>query len=327
MIKVALVGIGGMGKVHYDVYKTLENCRVIAIADVNCEAAAEKAADSSVNIYKTLGELLEKENPDMVDICAPSYLHRELSITALNAGKHVLCEKPIALSVLDAEAVKKAAEKSGKLFMTAHVVRFMNAYIHLRKAVESKAFGELIRLDMKRISPIPRWSWENWMLDIEKSGGTPLDLGIHDLDFIQSIFGCNPDKYHSVYSKLKNDNDYFVSEMSFGNVLVTTETAWYNADIEFAAEYRAVFQNGYIEARNGDVTENHKKVDFSAMNTENQTVGLNIAATDGYKYEIEYFLSCIENNRAPQFVTLESTLNTMKLAEKLLGAAERRPGY
>ena len=115
---------------------------------------------------------------------------------------------------------------------------------------------------------------------------------------------------------------FSVNNINQFNVLITTETAWYNADIEFAAEYRAVFQNGYIEARNGDVTENHKKVDFSAMNTENQTVGLNIAATDGYKYEIEYFLSCIENNRAPQFVTLESTLNTKKLAETLVHTAK-----
>ena len=80
-----------------------------------------------------------------------------------------------------------AAEKTDKFFMIAHVVRFMRAYAYLKKVVDEKKHGNLVRLDMKRFSSIPRWSWNNWFLDEKLSGGVTTDLSIHDLDFVQSM--------------------------------------------------------------------------------------------------------------------------------------------
>ena len=132
MKKVALVGIGGMGGCHFNCYKGIENAEVIAFADVRTEMAKEKVNNENIHIYGSLDELLENETPDIIDICTPSYMHRDMSIKCLEKGFHVLCEKPMSLNSEDTAAIIAAAEKSGKLFMTAHVVRFMTPYMYRR---------------------------------------------------------------------------------------------------------------------------------------------------------------------------------------------------
>lgn len=168
MIKVALIGIGGMGGCHFNCYKDIENAEVIAVCDVRTDMAKEKVNNESIHIYSSYDELLENENPDYVDICTPSYMHREMSIKALEKGINVLCEKPMSLTTADTEAILSAVKKSGKIFMTAHVVRFMKAYMYLKNVIDSKELGDLLRLDMKRISSIPVWSWEDWMRNLDK---------------------------------------------------------------------------------------------------------------------------------------------------------------
>ena len=153
MIRVALVGIGGMGRCHFNCYKNVENAELVAVCDVRTERARE-IAGPDMPIYADLDEMLAKEQFDMLDICTPSYLHREMSIKALEHGLNVLCEKPMSLNSTDAAAIRAAVEKSGKLFMTAHVVRFMAPYAYLKTVVDAGAHGRLLRLDMRRISSL-----------------------------------------------------------------------------------------------------------------------------------------------------------------------------
>lgn len=115
MIKVGLIGIGGMGGNHFECYKNIENAEVVAVADVREAMASEKISGTSTKLYKSIDELLEKEDLDMVDICTPSYMHREMSIKCLGRGLNVLCEKPMSLNSDDTAEIIKAAEKSGKI--------------------------------------------------------------------------------------------------------------------------------------------------------------------------------------------------------------------
>ena len=316
MIKVALIGIGGMGGCHFNCYKDIENTEVIAVCDVRADMAKEKVNDENIHIYSSYEELLENENPDYVDICTPSYMHREMSIKALEKGIHVLCEKPMSLTTADTEAILSAVKKSGKIFMTAHVVRFMKAYMYLKNVIDSKELGDLLRLDMKRISSIPDWSWEDWMRDLDKSGGTPIDLSIHDIDFVQYVLG-EPKKVSGVYHKLKNNNDFIVSELVYDNCIVTAEAAWYNYNIPFEASFSAVFTNGVLRYSGDKMLKNGEEVEITTENTSADT-GINISNTDGYGGEIEYFVSCIEKNIQPKIVTPESSQASVKLIERIL---------
>lgn len=318
MIKVALVGIGGMGGVHFGAYKTIEGAQVVAVADVRVDMAREKVAGTEAKVYASLDELLAAEKVDVVDICTPSYMHTEHSIKALEAGCHVLCEKPMSVSTEDTARVIETAKRAGKFFMTAHVVRFMQPYIYLREVIESGELGKVVHIDMKRISGVPRWSWEDWMRDVKKSGGTPIDLSIHDLDFARDVFG-EPVSVNAIYSPLKNNNDYIVSNLVYDGFSVTVTGAWYNADIAFCAEYLAVFENGTLELKAGKVYKNGEEVSLVKEKREvSEDTGINIPRADGYADEIEYFITCVENGMEPSRVTPESSEGTVRMVGRII---------
>lgn len=315
MKKVALVGIGGMGGGHFSCYGSIENAEVIAVADVRTEMAKEKVNNGNIHIYGSLDELLENETPDIIDICTPSYMHRDMSIKCLEKGFHVLCEKPMSLNSEDTAAIIAAAEKSGKLFMTAHVVRFMTPYMYLKKVIDSKELGELLRLDMKRISEVPLWNWESWMMDLDKSGGTPMDLSIHDIDFIQYVLG-EPKAVSGVYYKLKNNNDFIESQLVYDNCIVSAEAGWYNYKLPFNASFNAIFENGQLELKDGKVYKNSEEIQLETGEISDNT-GINISGTDGYGAEIRYFIRCVENGTKPELVTPESSQNSIRLVERI----------
>ena len=316
MIKVALIGIGGMGNVHFRSYKKMNNVELIAVADVRTEMAREKLGDHPALVFSTIDELLENVKPDMIDICTPSYLHKEIAVKALEAGIHVLSEKPMSLNTEDTAEIIAAAEKSGKLFMTAHVVRFMTPYHYLKSVVDSAELGAPVHVEMKRTSAIPKWSWEDWMRNVEKSGGAPIDLSIHDIDFAQYVFG-DPKEVSAVHYTLKNNSDYIVSNLIYDGFAVTITGGWYCCDLKFSAEYRAIFENGYVESRDGKIYKNGEEITIAQGDVSEDT-GINISGVDGYATEIAYFVDCIENGRRPEIVTPESSQNSIRLAERLL---------
>lgn len=318
-MNIVLVGIGGMGYVHFCEYQKIDNCKVVAVVDVRKEMAIEKVKDSNIHVYDTMEKALEKEKADVVDICTPSYMHADMSVTALEHGCHVLCEKPMSLSTSDCDRVIKSAKRCNRLFMTAHVVRFSKAYMYLRDTIKSERLGGLLDIKMKRLSGVPRWSWNNWMQDLKKSGGTPLDLGIHDLDFILYTLG-EPKEIKSVYHPLRDDNDFFCTQLIYNDYIVTTQGAWYNCDYQFEASFSSVFQNGTVDLKNNILYENGVEVELDGSGIM-QDSGINIKAVDGYGAEIEYFISCVKNKILPAIVLPESSKSSVALAEKIINEA------
>lgn len=317
-MKVGLIGLGGMGFVHFNCYKKMADIE-IAVADVRVDMAKEKIKDDSVPVYESLTELLKNETVDFVDICTPSYLHTPLAVEALNAGKHVLCEKPMSISSSESARMIKAAEENGKLLMIAHVVRFMSPYVYLKSVIDSGELGKPIHITMNRLSEAPKWSWENWMLDEEKSGGVTLDLSIHDIDFAQYVFGA-PKEVYSTHRPLNVSDDYIVSVLKYDGFSVHITGAWFNANIPFQANYLAVFENGYVQLKDGKVYKNGVEVSIEAGDTSEDT-GINLSGADGYADEIAYFIDCIKNGKKPIRVTPESSMASVKLVEQLTSGA------
>lgn len=316
MTKVALIGIGGMGFNHFKQYEKIEDAQVIAVADVRTDMAKEKVADENIHIYASMDELLANETPDMIDICTPSYLHVDMSIKALELGYHVLCEKPMALTSAETARIRAAAEKSDKNFMVAHVVRFMTPYMYLKQVIDSGELGGLVHLDMKRLSSIPTWSWNNWMMDVEKSGATPIDLSIHDLDFVQYVLG-QPKHVCGVYRKLSNNSDYIVSNLVYDDFAVAVTGGWFKCEMPFTAEYKAMFENGYVTCAGGDVIRNGEKVELTVDSVSEDT-GINISGASGYGGEIRYFIECMKQGIRPSKVTPESSEASVRLVERIL---------
>lgn len=320
MLKVILVGIGGMGGCHFDSYKGIEGAEVIAVADVQTDMARKKVNNENIKIYADINDALDNEQADIVDICTPSYMHTDMVIKALEKGFNVISEKPMALSFKDAEKIEKAVKSSGRNFMVAHVLRFMGTYKYLKSVVDSNELGKLLRLDMKRISSMPKWSWENWMADIRKSGHVLVDLSIHDIDFMQYMFGY-PADIQAIYYPMKNDSNYIVCNFAYDGFCVTTEAAWYDAPVGFSMTYFAVFEKGTVKlTEDGSVYKNEELVDLGE-NSDAEDTKINIKRFDSYPAELEYFVNCVKNGIKPDIVTPESSAESIRLAEDIMKKA------
>jgi len=319
-MKVGLIGIGGMGNVHFGCYKKMDGIE-IAVADIRVDMAKKKVNNAAIPVYASYIEMIEKEKPDFVDICTPSYMHADMAVKAMELGCHVLCEKPMSINSDGAQRMIDAKEKYGKLLMIAHVVRFMSPYVYLKTVINSGELGKPIHIIMHRLSEAPKWSWENWMLDTEKSGGVALDLSVHDIDFTQYVFG-HPKSLEATYYDLKDNSNYVSSRFLYDGFSVDIVGAWYNASLPFRAEYLAVFENGYVESRGGKITKNGEEITVTAGEVSEDT-GINLSGADGYADEIAYFIDCIKCGKEPAKVYPASSLNSVKLVEEILGKAKR----
>ena len=156
------------------------------------------------------------------------------------------------------------------------------------------------------------------MRDVKKSGGTPIDLSIHDIDFAYSVFG-EPKSVNGIYNELKDNNDYIVSNLVYDGFTVTTTGGWFNVQFPFTAEFTAIFENGRVLLKDGKIYKNEEEVDLStSANDVSENMGINIPRADGYTAEIEYFLDCVKNDTPITRVTPESSEGSVRLVERIL---------
>ncbi|MGH7193907.1 MAG: Gfo/Idh/MocA family protein, partial [Candidatus Saccharimonadales bacterium] len=141
----------------------------------------------SIARYERWQDLLADPQIDLVDVCLPPKLHAEITVAALRAGKHVLCEKPIALTVADARRMVKAAHAAGKQLFIAHVLPFVPEYAYVRQLAVSGRYGRPVGGHFKRIIADPLWLKDFY--DPAAVGGPVVDLHIHDAHFIRLLWG------------------------------------------------------------------------------------------------------------------------------------------
>lgn len=188
MRPIAIVGAGMMGNVHARSYRTIDETSPLSIVDP-VGSRAKVISDKYRAIAASFDEILADDEIEIVDICTPTFTHRDLVVRALEAGKHVFCEKPVALKIEDAVAMDKAAKKSGRVLMVGHVVRFFPQYIKVRELASSGDVGEIVMARLYRGGSFPSHGIDNWFADITKSGGVFIDLSIHDFDFLRKLLG------------------------------------------------------------------------------------------------------------------------------------------
>ena len=201
MLNVGLIGIGFMGWIHYLAYQRSSRARVAAICTRDPKKAAgdwtgirgnfgppgEQVDLSGVRVEPDWRRLIEDRAIDAVDICLPPAMHREVAVAALRAGKHVLCEKPIALNTADAAEMVAAAEQAGRVLSVAHVLPFLGAFRHAAGAIRRGELGAVRSMHLKRIISDPTWIPDFY--NPATIGGPMIDLHIHDAHYILLLLG------------------------------------------------------------------------------------------------------------------------------------------
>jgi len=237
MLHIGIHGLGFMGMMHYLAYQKLSGVQVTAI----CETLPERRKGdwtgikgnfgpqgtqmdlTDVKTYADAEELYADPNVDLIDICLPPNLHAPITIAALKAGKHVFSEKPIALSLTDADAMTAAADANKKLFMVGHVLPFFPAYTFVYEAVQTNKYGKLLGGHFDRVISDPVWL--NDFYNMSTIGGPLLDLHIHDAHFIRLLFGM-PKQVQSIGRLRGEVPEYFTTQFVFNDPnLVVTSTS------------------------------------------------------------------------------------------------------
>jgi predicted dehydrogenase len=208
MVGIGIAGIGFMGMIHYLAARRVEGAEVVAM----CSRDPKKLAGdwtsiqgnfgprgtqmdlSGISLYDDFAAMLADPRVDLVDLCVPSDLHGRMAVQALEAGKPVLVEKPIALSIEEADAMVAASQRAGKPLMVAQVLPFVPEFAFALEAVRSGRYGALRAAHFTRVISKPDWSSE--VADASKSGGPAIDLHIHDTHFIGLLCGV-PRAVHS----------------------------------------------------------------------------------------------------------------------------------
>lgn len=203
MIRVGIIGLGAMGRLHFQSWNRCPDAQLVAISarDPRIRAgdwggkefnlgdqSAERVDLSGITAYERAEDLIADPNVDAVDICTSTPQHAPLAIAALRAGKHVLCEKPMALSLAECDAMQAAAEASGKVLMIAHCLRFWPHYLKTESIIRSGEYGKPLYARLERTGAAPKWSSGGWLMKAGESGGV-LDMHIHDVDVALWWFG------------------------------------------------------------------------------------------------------------------------------------------
>ncbi len=236
-LKTAIIGAGGIANgAHAPAYEKAENIEVVGVCDIIEERAEKLAKRLGADFWCTdYKKIFDIPGLDSVDICTPNYLHSIIAVEALNRGINVLCEKPDAINVAEAEKMKNAAEKSGKTLMVIRNNRFMGVSQYLKKYIDDGKMGEIYsaRCGWQRRRGIPGKG--GWFTPKAQSGGGPLiDLGVHMIDLSVwlmgnprpvAVTGCTYSKFadsevtdsiHSRFGDKNADGTFDVEDLAMG---------------------------------------------------------------------------------------------------------------
>ena len=226
--KIALIGFGGMAGWHYDKIQEIDGLEVAGIWDIK-EERRTVAQSRKIHVYTGLEDLLADEQTDLVLVATPNDVHKGLVIAALEAGKNVVCEKPVTLSSEDLKEMREAAERTGKFFTVHQNRRWDEDYLTVKKILEEGKLGEVFRIESRVHGS--RGIPGDWRQEKEKGGGMVLDWGVHLLDQILLMFpGVALKKVYASITNVTNQlvDDGFTTDLMFENgvhVLVEVGTS------------------------------------------------------------------------------------------------------
>lgn len=241
ILKVCLIGCGRAGMIHARNYKNkIENARITAVADAVEEAA--KAAAEELGVEKCFSdykEILSDPEIDAVIVVAPTNLHKQIVIDCAAAGKHIFCEKPMAMTVEECDEMIAACDRHKVKLQIGFMRRFDASFREAKRLVEEGAIGELVQIHSNTRGPSkPR----PWMYDIKKSNGILAEVNSHDIDAVRWMAGSDIETVYAVAGNFRNPEaeadypDYYDSVLMSGTL---------KSGVHFCIDGAAYVQYGY----------------------------------------------------------------------------------
>ncbi|MBN1513587.1 MAG: Gfo/Idh/MocA family oxidoreductase [Phycisphaerae bacterium] len=336
MIRMGIAGAGGLGRVHWGNFANDPRVAVVAIADLmedrrqgrldgvnfNIKQEDKTTGAEPARAYSAYAELCTDPNVDAVCICLPTDLHCDATIRALEAGKHVLCEKPIALTPADGRKMLATAAAANRTLMVGHCLRFWPEYEAVEQAIRDGRYGRVLAASFTRVGNVPYWGRpDNWFTNMQRSGGPVIDVHIHDADLCVAWWG-RPDDV-SVGGSFAGDLPNMLhSRWRYANgPAVQFETGW--DPIRggfFYFGFKISFERAVLayDSRNDRGLQLFSDGDGQVIET---------AKTSAYEAEDRYFIDCLTKglpvDRCPPQQSLLSLECVAQEARRLAEACGR----
>ena len=307
MIKVGMLGSGGIGAVHGDAYKRVRNARVVAVADCIPEVADRLASELQAQAYYSIDALLEDREVEMVDVCLPTPIHADAVVAAARAGKHILCEKPIARNLDEADRMIRAVRQAGVKAMIAQVVRFWPQYALIKETLVRGDIGAPLAATATRLVAHGRLGM-GWHFTPELGDGAILDLHIHDLDYIYYLLGKPQRVYAAGVKSPSGTYDHVVTSLDYGRFIATAEASFrLPAGFPVTFAFRLVGEKGCVDYRFSGAwhgSEGGQQDDLAVFLAGQPPQHPSYSQVDAFAAEIEYFAECIMTGREPDMASL-----------------------
>ncbi len=327
MTRVGIVGLGFMGKMHFRCYQALDDVQVVAICDTdktkfqdtsgtagNIEGAQAPLDFTGVELYSDFDKMLAEANLDILSITLPTYMHTDHTVKALEAGINVLCEKPMAMTVEECQAMVAASQTGGKKLQIGHCIRFWPEYAKTKQIIDSGQYGKVLAATFQRLSLTPTWSWDNWLMDPAKSGSAALDLHIHDSDYVQYVFGMPKAVFSRAAGGPAKEFDHIVTQYVYDDgPVVTAEGGWaMTPGFGFEMSFNVMLEKATL------VYDCTRDPAFKVCPLDGEAFTPEVASGDGYSNEIAHFVKAVSGQSVPEIITPAQSIDSLKLilAEK-----------
>ena len=324
-LKVGIIGLGSMGSTHLDIYSKIKEVEVIAIAD-SIQSRLDGSSKAEGNIsgqaeggvtglsaikYLDGMELIENPDIDIVDICVGTDLHFTFVEAALSKGKHVLVEKPLARTYDEAKKIIQLAEQSSKYVMSAMCLRYWPAWVFLKEAIDSNAYGKCLSLNFKRQTSFPGGAFYS---DHNQCGGALLDLHVHDTDFVNYCLGLPEAVFSQGYEGPSGGIDHIATHYIYNqsdlSPLVSSEGSWTMQEgYGFNMSYTANFENGTLSY----LLEQDETLKLFRSGSEPESI--NLKEGMGYEFEIRTFVDEILSGNSTNLDLLRQASETVAIIE------------
>ena len=322
MKKVGILGTGFMGTTHAEGWLHTD-ASIYACASKNEDQSKQFSKKYHAKIFSDLENMLPEV--DIVDICVPTYLHHKMVLTAAEAGKTIICEKPLSLTVDEGVDMVKACREAGVKLLVGHVVRFFPEYTAARERVLAGEVGNISVVRLSREAFQPFNEFDNWYVDNMKSGGMIHDLMIHDIDFSRWVAGDVVKvfaKSITLSTGLKSSFDHAMAILTHANGVIThLECSWampkpiFRTSIEIGGSEGLIIYDS--ESASPINIALHRNVE------DDHSVGLpDMLMTESpYTTQIKEFYDAIIND-TPTRVSAEDGLAAVQIARAAIESAK-----
>jgi UDP-N-acetylglucosamine 3-dehydrogenase len=316
-INVGVIGVGNMGRHHVRIYSILKDVNLIAISDINQNIAKKVAEKFNCKYYKDYKKMLSKENIDAVSIAVPTSLHKKVALDVIKFKKHLLIEKPIAMTSKEAEEIIKAAKKTKVKLFVGHIERFNPAVKRLKEIIRNGRLGKIISIIARRVGVFPPQI---------KDTNVIIDLAVHDIDIFNYLLEKQPvEVFADAQTSLINHReDSAEILLSFGRTTGFIQVNWITpikirtlsvtgskgyAELNYITQELELYKSKYkkIVDNFGEIVKFGKPIKKK----------IKVKKGEPLFYELKSFIKCIKENKKPE-VTGEDGLKAVAIAEGVI---------